>query len=244
MTARVLVSARILWGMSAAVVAVLSLLPPDDLPSDLGLSDKLLHVLGYAVLGALGVLSGARWPWALLAVVGYGLALEGAQGLLGYRSFEWADLVADAAGAVVGVLVASRVMREVQQSRDARRQSQKRQERRERRERARNPNKDRAMNPVKAGAKRGAPTWQQVAKRQGSKCWLCGTRTYADDHRRDASGTDRLGKCFPCVDYVVALESGGTYAESNLRLAHRHCASARRANPALTTFGRPPRTYT
>jgi len=76
----VLVGARILWGMSAAVVAVLSLLPPDDLPSDLGLSDKLLHVLGYAVLGALGVLSGARWPWALLAVVGYGLALEGRRG--------------------------------------------------------------------------------------------------------------------------------------------------------------------
>lgn len=234
---------RILWAAASLAIAWTSLLPPDDLPSGFGLSDKLLHLLGYAVLGVLAVLSGLRWPWAITAVVGFGLVMEAAQGLLGYRSFEWADLGADAIGAVAGAVITSRVRDEIRRARAARDQETKRQRRRDRRARERAPIDTPRRNTAKAASRRGAPTWQQVAQRQGPKCWLCGTRTYADDRHRDPSGREHLGKTYPCVDLLVSIDAGGTFEDANVRLAHRHCAAARQANPSLVTFGRPPRTY-
>lgn len=234
---------RILWAVASLAVAWTSLLPPNDLPSGLGLSDKILHLVGYGVLGVLAVLSGLRWPWAIATVVGFGLVMEVAQGLLGYRSFEWADLGADAIGAVAGAVITSRVLVEVRRARAVRDHEAKRQRRRDRRARARAPIDTPRRNTAKAASRRGAPTWQQVAQRQGPKCWLCGTRTFADDHHRDPSGREHLGKTYPCVDLVVAVGAGGTYEDANVRLAHRHCAAARQANPSLATFGRPPRTY-
>ena len=97
------------WGWRTAfcvallAVAWTSLLPPDDLPRDLAVSDKVLH--------ALAVLSSLRWPAAVAVVVAFGLLVEIAQGISGYRSFEWADLLADAVGAVVGAVVASSLSR-------------------------------------------------------------------------------------------------------------------------------------
>jgi 5-methylcytosine-specific restriction endonuclease McrA len=102
---------------------------------------------------------------------------------------------------------------------------------------------ERAMNPVKAAARKGAPRWQQVAQRQGGKCWLCGTRTYADDRRRVDVGMEQFGATYPCVDYVVALDRGGTYAMDNLRIAHRGCQDRRRADGSRTTFAPPKRSF-
>jgi VanZ family protein len=242
-TFRAVVVWRVLLAAVAVAIAWGSLLPSEDLPGNLLLSDTLLHLLGYLVLGALAVLSRFSWPWALGIVITFGLALEVAQGMGGSRMFQWSDLAADALGALAGVLLTARIVREVDARRADRDRQQKRQTRRERRDRQRNPAPKRAMNPVKAAARRGAPTWQQVAQRQGGKCWLCGTRTYEQDRARDAAGREALGATFPCVDFVVAVESGGTYEDANVRLAHRHCAAARRANPSLTQFGRPRRTY-
>ena len=236
-----LLAARAAFVIGLMAVAWTSLLPPDDLPSTFGLSDKVLHLVGYATLGVLAALSRLRWPVALVVVIGWGLALEMIQGALGYRSFEWLDVVADGLGALAGVLVTTRILMEIDGRRAARDHEAKRIRRRERRERARTP--ENPMNPAKVAARRGAPTWKQVAQRQGSKCWLCGTRTYADDRIRDKGGRERLGATYPEVDYVVALDAGGTYADDNVRIAHRHCAATRRAKPHLTTFGRPPRTY-
>lgn len=234
---------RALWAVASLAVAWSSLLPPDDLPPSLGLSDKVLHLMGYGVLGVLAVLSGLRWPWAITAVVGFGLVMEVAQGLLGYRSFEWADLGADAIGAVAGAVITSRVLDEVRRSRTLRDQEAKRQRRRDRREQERETVTTPRRNRAKAASRKGAPTWQQVSQRQGPKCWLCGTRTYADDRHRDPSGREHLGKTYPCVDLVVSIDAGGTYEDANVRLAHRHCAAARHHNPSLNQFGRPPRTY-
>lgn len=102
---------------------------------------------------------------------------------------------------------------------------------------------DRAMNSAKAAAKAGPPKLSQVAQRSGSKCWLCGTRTFDDDRLREKNGTERLGATYPVIDYVVALDRGGTYELDNARVAHRHCAAVRAAQPARTEFGKPPRTY-
>lgn len=232
---------RVAFAVALAAVAWTSLLPPDDLPPTFGISDKVLHLLGYAVLGVLALLSGLRWQVGLAVVIGWGFVLEMTQGLLGYRSFEWWDLVADGVGATAGVLVTWRILTEVNARRAAQAQEDKRTRRRERRQRARTP--ENPMNPARAAARRGAPTWQQVAQKQGSKCWLCGTRTYSEDRERDRNGRERFGATYPEVDYVVAIDSGGTYEDDNVRLAHRHCAATRRAKPHLTTFGRPPRTY-
>ena len=97
---------RVMLAVALLCVAWQSLVPADDLlvtPS----SDKAAHVGAYVVLGALAALSVSRRRGvaAWLGVVSFGLLLEFAQALTGYRSFEWLDLVADAVGAGLGVMV-------------------------------------------------------------------------------------------------------------------------------------------
>lgn len=232
---------RAAFVLALVAVAWTSLLPPDDLPSGLGLSDKALHLIGYAVLGALAVVSGLRWPLAIAAVVGFGLALEVVQGVLGYRSFEWADLIADGAGAALGAAAATAVLRQVAQHQAVTDQERKRARRRERAERAKAA-PERPMNEAKAAARSGPPRWQQVVERTGTKCWLCGTRVYPDD--RSSKGADaRLGATHPVVDFVVEPDQGGSYAWDNIRLAHVACQRGRRARPDVTRFTTPSRTY-
>ena len=99
------------------------------------------------------------------------------------------------------------------------------------------------MNRERAAARSGPPRWQQVADRQGIRCWLCGARTHRDDRRRTGPGQQELGATHPVVDYVLAPEKGGTYAWDNVRLAHLHCLRVREAQPAREAFGVPPRTF-
>lgn len=95
-------AARVGFACCLVGIAWVSLLPPDQVPSGPAVSDKVMHGLGYALLGALAVASGLRWLPAVVVAVGFGLILEVAQRLTGYRSFEWADLAADAVGAAIG----------------------------------------------------------------------------------------------------------------------------------------------
>ena len=99
------------------------------------------------------------------------------------------------------------------------------------------------MNQAKVAARKGLPRWQQVAQRQGSKCWLCGTRTYPDDRRRIDVGTHRHGAAFPVVDLVVPLDDGGTYDPDNLRIAHLQCSERRIAKPDRSDYRAPQRTF-
>jgi hypothetical protein len=119
----------------------------------------------------------------------------------------------------------------------------KREDRRQRRQAKSETRSERAMNPARAAARSGPPRWQQVADRQGGKCWLCGTRTYPDDRRRTGPGSEQLGATYPTVDYVLPIEQGGTYEQGNVRLAHRHCRDVRAANSSRTEFGSPRRTF-
>ena len=90
------------WGMVAAV-AVLSLIPVDvDLS---GGRDKLAHFLAYGSLSlGFGMLFGgrARQLRIALAFAAMGVALECLQGLTDYRTFEIADMIANAIGAALG----------------------------------------------------------------------------------------------------------------------------------------------
>ena len=78
--------------------------------------DQIVHAFLFALLA---------WVWcrpparagrvrgvllASVAAVAYGGAIEICQMLLGYRSGEWMDLVADAVGVAFGALLASRLL--------------------------------------------------------------------------------------------------------------------------------------
>ena len=234
--------ARVLFGLCVIGVSWASLAPPSQLPQGIFGWDKVLHAGGYVLVGALAVASGLPWLAAFLAASALGLGLEFAQGWTGYRSFEWLDLAADALGAAVGVAIAVRVVGPWHAWLHTRAHERKRARRRERRAReSRAP--ERPMNQAKAAARSGPPRWQQVAERQGRKCWLCGTRVYVEDSRRRPDGTSVEGATYPVVDFVLPPESGGSFANENVRLAHRACRDGRARNPKLERFTAPRRTY-
>jgi len=147
------------------------------------------------------------------------------------------------AAVLAAVLLLRGPIGELRTRRRERAQERKREWRRQRDAEKARRSVERAMNPVKAAARKGAPKWQQVAQRQGSKCWLCGTRTNPDDRRRTEDGEDILGATHPVVDFVVPIDRGGTYEYENARIAHRHCRDLRIANPARTEWGSPKRSY-
>ena len=96
-----------LWAAGWCVVAYQSLRPLQELP--LGLSDKGLHLAGYAAMSALAAgFCHVPSRLALLAAgsVAAGALLEGAQYLLPYRSFELLDMAANTTGALLGTAVA------------------------------------------------------------------------------------------------------------------------------------------
>lgn len=68
-----------------------------------GLNDKLLHALGFVVLGGLLDYSSpgspaAYWRWQLPLLLLYGVMIEVVQSFLPHRSGEVLDVVADLAG--------------------------------------------------------------------------------------------------------------------------------------------------
>lgn len=91
------------WVVGWGVVAYQSLRPLQGIP--LGLSDKAVHLAGYAAMSALAA-GFCHVPSRVLLLaagtVAAGAALEGAQYLLPYRSFELLDMLANTAGALLG----------------------------------------------------------------------------------------------------------------------------------------------
>src|SRR5260370_39018940 len=90
------------WGMVAAVV-VLSLIP---IPIDLGENrDKLAHAAAYGGLSFwFGMIHASRRRQLAIAIAlaAMGVVLEFLQGLTDYRTFEVADMIANAIGAALG----------------------------------------------------------------------------------------------------------------------------------------------
>lgn len=89
----------------AAIVA--SLLPVTSLP-DAGVSDKLGHTVTYAFLTLwfCGVYPRRAAPAVAAALLALGAGMEALQGLTETRRPEAADLLANAAGVLLGFLVA------------------------------------------------------------------------------------------------------------------------------------------
>jgi len=101
------------WGMVASV-AVLSLVPVEV---DLGEGrDKFAHFLAYGTMSfwfAVLFDGRARQIGIALAFVAMGVTIEFLQGLTDYRTFEVADMVANAVGAALGLGLAQTPLKNV-----------------------------------------------------------------------------------------------------------------------------------
>lgn len=113
------------WGPVCAYAGLIFYLssqphPEEQLPSFVGLmSDKVLHVIEYAVLGALFYRgfrwgAGASWrawavPLAVLCASLYGGSDEIHQSFVPFRESSWLDWVADTVGAGLGASAMARL---------------------------------------------------------------------------------------------------------------------------------------
>ncbi|MGD9599140.1 MAG: hypothetical protein AB7P94_06635 [Steroidobacteraceae bacterium] len=92
----------------AIAIAVLSLLPSADLPQ-VQLWDKFEHSFAYLALAAWfgGVVRPDRYLRLALVLLGFGIAIEIAQGAMGFgRTADLADVLANAIGIAIGLGVA------------------------------------------------------------------------------------------------------------------------------------------
>lgn len=99
---------RVTLLFSLVVVMLVALLPAVGMMLFSG-QDKLLHCITFAALFLLSKQSlparGSLWS-IYPGLIGYGVLMEGLQGLTGYRQMEALDLLADLTGLIVGHLVA------------------------------------------------------------------------------------------------------------------------------------------
>ncbi|MEG6549521.1 VanZ family protein [Desulfocurvibacter africanus] len=92
---------RIAWLASLAATVWLSLQPQPEFPVEFWNADKVYHLLGYAWLGLLGILSfttSAAKRRALLFTLTFSIAMEFLQGFVPGRMPSFWDGVANAAG--------------------------------------------------------------------------------------------------------------------------------------------------
>ena len=94
-----------LGGLWVATVFYLSLMPHPPQPVDLWNIDKLEHALAYGLMMLwFCQVYRQRIPRMVLALllVAMGTAIEYLQGETGYRTFDYADMLANSAGVIVG----------------------------------------------------------------------------------------------------------------------------------------------
>ena len=112
------------WGVLFVLVAAGSLMPAGELPTVSNGFDKVEHFLGYALLSGYAVMLFERMrPQALaaLGVIAFGIAIEVAQATWTTdRSGDSADAMANALGALAGLLVSATPMARWLQSLDTR----------------------------------------------------------------------------------------------------------------------------
>lgn len=102
------------WAMVAAVVAVTLMPPPPGF--ELGEKDKLAHLLAYGVMMLWFCQLYPRRQTRILYAVGLvamGVGLEHIQGMLGYRTYDVADMYANSLGVILGWSVAPLVRRAI-----------------------------------------------------------------------------------------------------------------------------------
>lgn len=101
---------RLLFWIGCVVVAVLALLPREQVPIILDFWDKAQHAAAFFVLGVLGLLVYCRQKGSIfLGLSAFGACIELLQWAGGVRVGSWVDWLADMAGLVVAYGVAARM---------------------------------------------------------------------------------------------------------------------------------------
>lgn len=91
---------------ATAVILYMTLAPNKDVPGSEMIWDKAAHSIAFGLLVVVGLLMSTHRRWAVvLAVLGLGIVIEIAQGLMPYgRQGDWRDALADAIGVGLGVM--------------------------------------------------------------------------------------------------------------------------------------------
>ena len=103
-----------LWLVSGWMLVVISvavnIMPASDLPKLGGISDKVEHAVGYAVLSLwfAGIYPKSRYPMIGVALLVMGIVIEGLQGAMHVgRQADLRDVYANSAGIVCGLILAT-----------------------------------------------------------------------------------------------------------------------------------------
>jgi VanZ family protein len=94
----------LLGGFLLLMVATVSLMPVPDV----GVNDKFSHLVTYFFLGgwfSLLAANRAALGWTITGLIAYGILLELLQGMTDHRYAEWGDVLANASGTMVGILL-------------------------------------------------------------------------------------------------------------------------------------------
>lgn len=84
----------------------MTLAPAEQLPSAFNFWDKAQHALGFAALAFLGLMAYPHRIWrVVLGLVLFGVAIECAQAMTGWRTGDGQDWLADCVGVGLGYLV-------------------------------------------------------------------------------------------------------------------------------------------
>jgi VanZ family protein len=102
---------KLWWGLGVLLVAVAvfyCLVPTRQIPSAFDFSDKLNHVLGHAALAVYftGLVPRRAWWKIFVFLLSLGIGIEFAQHYMHFgRHGDWRDVVANASGAMLGLLL-------------------------------------------------------------------------------------------------------------------------------------------
>jgi len=97
---------RILFWVALISSYVLAIMPQEMAPSFQSLSDKSLHFIAFAVLTLLLNLSyRMQWWKTVVYLLFYAIFIEFSQTFTPNRCAEWLDIVADAIGIVLGLVL-------------------------------------------------------------------------------------------------------------------------------------------
>lgn len=75
----------------------------------------------------------------------------------------------------------------------------------------------------------------ELAKRDGDICQICGKRVDWDDYYTNADGYTIYGNMYPSRDHIIPKAKGGSHTWQNMRLAHRICNTREWVNHSTKT---------
>jgi VanZ family protein len=89
------------------IAALVPELPFHELATQFRISDKVMHIIAFTFLAAWfsGQYEKSSYWRIALGLIAFGILIELVQSTVSYRTAEWMDLIGDAAGIAIGLLI-------------------------------------------------------------------------------------------------------------------------------------------